>query len=147
MTGQNTNELAFEVRDIQPCKRRIRPGCFFFESGEISKNPNAFKGHEPYIIKINGHKCPINPYSIRDINDLKVGDEVYSDWYDGATFKGVVTEINGEEGWARVSDSLRFTLTWCERRKCWTNSGWVSVNTDAIARVSIDDSIGDNNGT
>ena len=125
--------MTLEKTTVAPIIRKMDIDHRVYFSEEVLKDPLNFKLQQ---IKYN------DTYRfwgcLTKIDDLKVGDVVYTRWYNGNPYKGIVASLDKDKGIVNYPDygalrgSIEFSL---DDRECWCQSSWIvtdpSINLDS----------------
>jgi hypothetical protein len=121
--------------------KRLKLGWIFLEGEVVLKSQKGFYlGFLFDEIDMNGTKLKMPKGRLRNIDEIKEGDLVYSTWYDGEVVAMRVEGINLESKSAlgKINDSCYGNLYFeNDARKCWTCDGYMFINRDALARLNV----------
>jgi len=136
-------------QDSQVVHQDKKKPPFLFAEGDIvtkdkkllapctKKNLHLFED-----VTIDGIDTKLNKHRLRNFEDIREGDTVFSTWYDGKPVAMKVENINPEEHTAlgRLNNhcwgNLSFNDDW---RKCWRCGGYSIINDYAFAKIELTD--------
>lgn len=90
--------------------------------------------------KVNNRNIKLFKHSLKNFEDIKEGDKVYSTWYGGEIVDMKIKSIDKDDqtATAKLSDSCYGNLYFCsDFRQCWVCNGYTMINTEALAKVGI----------
>lgn len=121
--------------------KKIKLGFVFFEGEVILKSKKGFYLDFIYDeIEVDGTKVRMPRGRLESFDDIQEGDVVYSTWYDEEVVAMTVENINKEDHTAlgKLDNNCYGNLSFDKDcRKCWTCNGYMMLNTEAIAKVSL----------
>ena len=95
---------------------------------------------ESIDVRGRSKKLEVPKSRLKNFDDLKDGDIVYSTWYDGKVVAMKVESLDpdGKSALGRLNDYCYGSLYFNDDiRECWRCGGYMFINKDAIAKFSI----------
>lgn len=137
-------EVIMETTCIDPDKRSVSLPFLYREGDVVLKDGKLFGAEDEEQFEeffVDGIKAKELKSRMKKIDDLKNGDIIYSTWYDGEPVAMVVESIKNDKKTAlgKIDDGCYGNLYFCnDFRKCWTCSGYMFMNLDAITKMEVD---------
>ena len=103
----------------------------------VKDSPESFEE-----IMVGDIATKVDKNRLKNFDDIKDGDTVYSTWYDGEIVAMEVESINMEKQTAlgKLDDHCWGNLYFDDDfRKCWRCGGYMFINDKALAKIEIGD--------
>ena len=129
--------------EVDPKRLTLFHDWVYFEGEVILRDEDYFDVKNDANVEeidVNGRMIKCFKNRLKNFEDIKEGDIIYSTWYDEEIVGMKIENIDKDKQTAigKLSDFCHGGLCFNkDSRKCWVCSGYVMINSEAIVKLEI----------